>query len=223
MVTVLQKSSTRERSWSTGQNHCCANTDVDENRVAHMANRRRTRCGVITVRTRIQIFFTIFFIYIEKKEKKYEEEKDRGKGRRDALYVFFIVRSSRLNIAKGKILFAEKENKKWNSRFFFPLLPISLFTACFSRIFSNFSREIIGKLRIAFTFAIVKYAIKICFVTLRSLLSLNAWMKRSKCCFFRIRRGEKNFANDPSPTNSCSLNLSRRFQPPGGGTDESTE
>lgn len=128
---------------------------------------------------RDQIFFTIFFIYIEKKEKKYEEEKDRGKGRRDALYVFSIVRSSRLNIAKGKILFAEKENKKWNSRFFFPLLPISLFTACFSRIFSNFSREIIGKLRIAFTFAIVKYAIKICFVTLRSLLSLNAWMKRS--------------------------------------------
>lgn len=27
-VTVLQKSSSREHSWSTVRNHCCANTDV---------------------------------------------------------------------------------------------------------------------------------------------------------------------------------------------------
>lgn len=27
-VTILQKSSSREHSWSTARNHCCANTDV---------------------------------------------------------------------------------------------------------------------------------------------------------------------------------------------------
>lgn len=45
IVTVLQKSSTRERSWPTGRNHCCANTDVQKSRVAHMVDYVETRTG----------------------------------------------------------------------------------------------------------------------------------------------------------------------------------
>lgn len=94
MVTVLQKSSTRELSWSTGQNHCCANTDVHENRVAQMVDTRTVTDNSLPSiafhrsnvnRGTSNVFLPFFFyLYIRKEErKKYEKERDRRKSKRD--------------------------------------------------------------------------------------------------------------------------------------------
>lgn len=48
-VTVLQKSSSREHSWSTARNHCCANTDVKRRTGGHMVPALWSNSSVIQI------------------------------------------------------------------------------------------------------------------------------------------------------------------------------
>lgn len=118
MVTVLQKSSTRELSWSTGQNHCCANTDVHENRVAQMVDTRTVtdnslpsiafhRSNVNRGKSHVFLQFFSIYMYERKKErntKRKEIDESRGE-------VVRCVRLSKISWRKENLFFGKKKRK----------------------------------------------------------------------------------------------------------------
>lgn len=63
-ITVLQKSSSREHSWSTVRNHCCANTDVKRRTGGHMVPAPWPNSSVIQIEQMrayliIMVFLTV--------------------------------------------------------------------------------------------------------------------------------------------------------------------
>lgn len=120
MVTVLQKSSTRELSWSTGQNHCCANTDVHENRVAQMVDTRTVTDNSLPSiafhrsnvnRGTSNVFLQFFFIHIyERKKERNTKRKEIDESRGE---VVRCVRLSKISWRKENLFFGKKK-KKWN-------------------------------------------------------------------------------------------------------------
>lgn len=137
MVTVLQKSSTRELSWSTGQNHCCANTDVHENRVAQMVDTRTVTDNSLPSiafhrsnvnRGTSNVFLQFFFIYIyERKKERNTKRKEIDESRSE---IVRCVRLSKISWRKENLFFGKK--KKWNfsrhsmSRVYFARVKFSI-------------------------------------------------------------------------------------------------
>lgn len=119
MVTVLQKSSTRELSWSTGQNHCCANTDVHENRVAQMVDTRTVTDNSLPSiafhrsnvnRGTSNVFLQFFFIHIyERKKERNTKRKEIDESRGE---VVRCVRLSKISWRKENLFFGKKKKNE---------------------------------------------------------------------------------------------------------------
>lgn len=138
MVTVLQKSSTRELSWSTGQNHCCANTDVHENRVAQMVDTRTVTDNSLPSiafhrsnvnRGTSNVFLQFFFIHIyERKKERNTKRKEIDESRGE---VVRCVRLSKISWRKENLFFGKKKKMKFlDLKFLSTLHVASLLCPC---------------------------------------------------------------------------------------------